>query len=267
MRKGWIRSYYDACAFYSWEPQHLCKPKKRQPGEDLEQSMLKALMRREVPLNHLFDFFFALVPASVVDFISDDVFGQYPDSEAQLIGRDFVTRYNLPGEVTQPDLLFDGASIRAIELKIGSKTSAEQLTKYAYLFEMMDRSVGANRSRKLLLIGDGSAEKIAQPSLIELVVQRQLDGFISNPDASEWIVKKSDPETVRAALERMALAFVNYTWLAERLKLVSDQLTGDGLSFDIARSLFSGLLEEITRREFSPRPGQRIFWPGQHPLE
>ena len=80
-------------------------------------------------------------------------------------------------------------------------------------------------------------------------------------------MKKSDPETVRAELERMALAFVNYTWLAERLKLVSDQLTVYGLSFDIARSLFSGLLEEITRREFSPRPGQRIFWPGQHPLE
>ncbi len=152
-RYHWNQQYYDNMAFHFWEPHHIGRTRNPESPIRTEAKAIAKLRGLETILNHQMELFFRLAPNDLVQGLFVSAFGpEFTDSYC-VIGREYHRTFAVEG-VTQPDLLFEGTfSVAAIELKLGAKTSLEQIVKYAALFTLMPP---ARRAYGLLLMGPKS---------------------------------------------------------------------------------------------------------------
>lgn len=145
MGRSWTDSYYDSLEHYFWTSERLGhKPdpdrKLKKPGE-----VFARLKRLEGPLNHILGLFFALAPPRFVAHLFEQHAALGIDEFATYLGGD-VQALCESDSATQPDFAFDSpACFLTIEAKIDSKSSIEQVAKYALLHQRAD----AQRPRKM----------------------------------------------------------------------------------------------------------------------
>ena len=127
----WTSEYYDVMEFYYWEPQHLGKIKNPKSRYNNQFKSLEHIRNMEVSLNHMFNVFFRLTPSKFVSDLLSTTCNVVADSKLSMQGRYDVRKFS---KMVQPDLLFVSDNINfSIEMKIGAKSSLEQVYKYALL--------------------------------------------------------------------------------------------------------------------------------------
>lgn len=173
---SWENAYWDAIEELYWEPSllglksipkkyrsqsetHVCIPADALPaGGSLYARPQKAvdnisrLRRLEVPLNHLFDICFSLVPSSVLQSIFLAPLGLVDHGEFERLGREIGSRYDgfADNTATQQDGFFVSPhTLLGIEMKVDAPTSPGQLLKYVAL--MMAEECFSGRRENLIL--------------------------------------------------------------------------------------------------------------------
>lgn len=151
----WHNKYWDALDNLYWTPKHLGLKSigKSNWGEDPRliqfprslvgkagtiytregtyASNAERMRALEETLNHVFDLTFGIVADEVIATLLHKAAGIDDTGPFERLGREAGSRYGWRGNVTQHDGFFvSRSSILCVELKLGSKTSPEQVFKY-----------------------------------------------------------------------------------------------------------------------------------------
>ena len=129
----WNTNYYEILHDYYWEPQNLGRGSSLYTQITNQQEMLGNIRRMEVSLNHVLTLFFSLAPQAFIQHLETTAFGNCSTHTYRSVGI-FELRRSAPHDPTQPDVFLVAAdSCFSIEVKIGAKSSLEQVVKYALL--------------------------------------------------------------------------------------------------------------------------------------
>lgn len=121
----WSDEYREIVEFYWWEPQVFGRSQKNYHRFKTADEMWASVSRKEVPLNHILNVFFALFPLEKLT-----VFG-FDESYRMVSSRTLEQIQRITKNLTQPDLFFVSKKQNiAIELKTSSKSSMAQVEKY-----------------------------------------------------------------------------------------------------------------------------------------
>jgi hypothetical protein len=124
---SWTQAYYNAIEGYFWSPSLIGRAKtgKTKPWHEWHAGLLK----KELPLNHILNLFFALTQQGTRDRCVSHLTG-IPLTGMQFVPSVSVVR-TVSAAFTQPDLIFASASRLAfVELKVGSASDLDQFAKY-----------------------------------------------------------------------------------------------------------------------------------------
>lgn len=130
---SWIEEYQGILEHLFYEPNLIGRSKGTGPFKN-HNDMWLTTSEREVPLNHLLNIFFSLVPLEKLGIgVPDDTYTMVSNSEID-------TRIIATSKMTQPDLIFEGnRNTVSLELKTTSKSSALQALKYAVFNHLTGR--------------------------------------------------------------------------------------------------------------------------------
>jgi hypothetical protein len=263
--RDWTSQYYDTAEFYYWEPQHLGKIKNPKSRYNNQQDVLDHIQNMEVSLNHIFNVFFRIVPSKFINTLLNETcnVGASPVIRADTQG-DFYTqgRYDVLkfSKLVQPDLLFTSEIANfSIEMKIGAKSSLEQVYKYALLHWMEENYTGIKKESVLLYMGVkeefSSLWSEKYPNTDE-VIQAALELDIDNLKirASKTESVKVNWDEVKGILKRTAIGYCSYPTFCTILNVQNQRMQSEASSpecKEMTKNLFDGMWSELSRRGLS----------------
>lgn len=257
MRMGgrdWTDDYYDALWHYAWAPDdldHLSDPQRARKGRPSPNDTIKRLRRLEVPFNHLLGFFFSLAPTPfVVDLFQPLVVAE-ACGDLVFLGRDFERRLRIDG-ITQPDFVFTSdRAFLTIELKIESKSSIEQLQKYAFLHSFVEQS-NPGRTHALLFLTPHQESSLFPGKVGSLLAARnQAAKYLREGVQQKWSMQKVAISRAAELLEDMDALKIRHCSFSDFAKQVC-RFRDMAAPRSVETKLYDGLLQEIARRQLAP---------------
>jgi hypothetical protein len=254
MEISWVDSYYEALEFFYWEPQHIGRKKPVGARFDSADEANQHLRRIEVTLNHNFEQFFRLAPASLRNDLFAELFARPFEQAFTLHGRGVDDEFALE-KVTQPDLLFvSAADVVALEMKISAKCSVEQILKYAVLGLAVELHFGTPRRHCLALLSDGAfarqwQEGFATPEEVRLALaEADLEAFLKRRPVrfQEHALRFTE------IVSQLELAYLDYAGFAAFLRGAQPDASDTTAGAEVYRNLIAGLLAEMRSRQLAP---------------
>jgi len=251
MTDTWTDHYYSALEFFFWEPQHLGRSKSAKSSFRTPAAVFKHLRKMEVTLNHNLQQFLSLAPAALQRRLFTAMFGRDLDLAFTLHGRRVGELFKLEN-CMQPDVVFTALEATvAIEMKLESKSSLQQVMKYGVLALAVELADEARREHYFALLGAGRFEDQWRK---KYVTQEALRVDLAATDAAEFLRKM--PPRFRERADRFAeilgtmhLAFINYETLAAVLTEFAAGAEADTLGAEMLRNLVTGMTKELRIRE------------------
>lgn len=250
MASTWNTEYYDIMSFYYWEPQHLGKksyPESRY--KNIKDAMVH-LKGMEVSLNHQFNFFFRLLPESMFLHFFKSIVSDLAEDNYHYQSCEDVEGLQL-NDATQPDILFLGSkSIIGVELKIGAKTTSEQILKYAMLFYFEQKLSGFAKECNLIFFAPKTFSDLFREKVVsgeELKSGFSVD-MLPDTTRSGGVSLVGHKEAIIELAKSMTITFVSYSEVYTRLddlKAGIDKLTP---YYDALLKLLDGMLNELEIR-------------------
>jgi len=251
MERSWTDSYYDSVEHYFWTSERLGH--KPDPDRKLKRpaEVFARLKRLEEPLNHLLGLFFALAPPRFVVRLFEQHASISIDELPTYLGGD-VQALCQSDSATQPDFAFDCPNcFLTIEAKVDSKSSIEQVAKYALLHQRAD----AQRPRRalgLLYLSRSAPHDLFAGSWkswddVKACVANQLP--LIEKSAFRTMTEEAR-RSVLNTLERMTISSFTYKDLRAAAVSASAEL-GDGEAESVLKRLYQGLCSELTRRSLA----------------
>lgn len=251
----WTDQYYRIVEHYFWSPQRIgrqsCKDGKPRNWKYWQAK----LENQETPLNHIVDIFFHVAPTELLDRIATKLISR-PCSGLQLVHADAET---IDANVVQPDIvLFGPKDLVFLELKVDSKSSVDQLGKYAIAANCICLEAPNIENVDLILVTRDAFRTSpwkrirfrGEPSL-NVAKDEAIRGF--NGDADVWnergiqryLNKNPDQkDNVVGHLSSMDLHLGEYRQIAEVLQeFMAEEPT--------LERLIQGVLAEFKKRELS----------------
>ena len=251
MEDTWIDSYYEALEFFYWEPQHFRRPSD--PGSANTRSGLvkEHLRKMEVTLNQNLHQFFSLAPDSFRNELFGRLFGHEIPGALILEGRNVDTHFKLQN-CMQPDLVFTSDThVLSVEMKVGAKSSLDQVLKYALLGLAVETHLAPLRGHGLVLLGRGDFQDQweerfeSTADLRAALAQADLDSFL-----------KEKPKHLRGQVTRfreiirsLDFHYLQYEELAVYLFSARPAISDSSLGAQVYRKLISGLIGELKERK------------------
>lgn len=185
-QNSWNRKYWDIVDQYYWAPQYIGMKSIPQrlwqkngvmatvPADQVNkdgplytrarkaESHQVWMRHQEEVLNHIFDIAFAIAPDALIEHCFARPLGISDLGPYLSLGREIRQRYcwSKSENVTQHDGLFvSPSSILGVELKLKSKSSPDQVIKYASVFAWEERHSGPRENLGLLYILENPAEE------------------------------------------------------------------------------------------------------------
>jgi len=266
MKDGdWTSQYYDVSEFYYWEPQHLGKIKNPKSRYNNQQDVLDHIQNMEVSLNHMFNVFFRIVPSQFINTLLNEtcnidtspVIHADAQDDFHMQGRYDVLKFS---KLVQPDLLFtSGITNFSIEMKIGAKSSLEQVYKYALLHWLEEKHTGIKKESVLLYMGvkeDFSSLWSEQYPNPNEVIQAAIELDIDNLKIRALKVESIDINwnEVKGILKRTNISYCSYPLFSVILDTQKRRIQGESNSpecKEMTRNLFDGMCSELSRRGLS----------------
>lgn len=189
------------------------------------KDMAAHLHRREETLNHVLDIGLAIAPDALLNLLVANPLGFEDDGPYESIGREVDQRFGITENAFQQDGFFvSNRSALAIEIKLKSSSSPEQVLKYALMLAMEEAITGQRENIGLLYVvpsgteddlwrGCGLDGPRMRPDLIELVRSRKM------PGALQRLLEPREGQ-VRDLMDRMNLACVSWTWVRDKIVTV-----------------------------------------------
>jgi hypothetical protein len=216
--------------------------------------VLKKFRAMEVTLNHNLRQFFLLAPDSLRNRLFGHLFEPPFHGSFAMQGRGVDRDFHLDN-CMQPDFLFVSATdVVSIEMKIASKSSkssVDQVLKYALLGVAVELQQGKERRHSLILLGPGKF-----PALFRnrFETEAKLRDSLAGEDLAAFLKNKpkrfrGEQERLKRIVEHMRVQFLGYSGLAEFLQ---GEIPGEGdpsPGAEVYRKLIDGLLQEIRLRE------------------
>jgi hypothetical protein len=140
-------------------------------------------------------------------------------------------------------------------MKIGAKSSLEQVYKYALLHWLEQQHSGVERQSVLLYIGKGGfqdlwSEKFTNiQDVIDAAIQSNIDKLKTRAEKVEGMA--IDWDEVENVLSKTVIGYCNYQDFSEILNNYSNSLHSDSDCYETVAKLFDGLTEELQRRGLS----------------
>jgi len=248
--KAWTSEYYDVMEFYYWEPQHLGKIRNKESRYNNAKEALEHIRNMEVSLNHMFNVFFRLAPSSFTNQIIDKYFKKDIKDKFKLQGRYSVSEFSA---LVQPDLLFSSKETNfSIEMKIGAKSSLEQVYKYSLLHWLEQEHNKKSKKSLLLYIGKDDFTSLWRErfstieELKEAVVTSDIEKLKTKASKIEKVEVNWDE--VKKLVEETTVAYCSYSQFATMLKASANQLPKNNEATETVVKLFSGLYSELKGR-------------------
>jgi hypothetical protein len=135
MKSNRTEIIYDIYSFLYREPQHIGRMKNPESKYDTYDKAMAHLKNMEVTLNHLTNVFFTFLPSKLLHQFFESAL-QQPlwSDEYDIFVRSLENVVDDIGDFTQPDAFFVGnKNTISIEMKVGAKSSLEQVMKYGLL--------------------------------------------------------------------------------------------------------------------------------------
>jgi len=249
----WTDLYYDIIENYFWAPQTIGR-KSAGPSHPWN-FWKKKLESQEVPLNHMLNLFFHIVPQELLDISVSALLTRDMSGMEIVIPKEGT----IGGNITQPDIIFrNESSLVFVEMKVDSKSSIDQFTKYAIAALLLTREEPKLSSVDLVMLGrqdvhqkiwnDADQLSLCDEQSVRSVALRGL-----NENPSIWKEKgvqrhlKEHPEDLGPLSDQvgsMGLHLASYTTLAAVLKeYAAAEKTVD--------RLIAGILNEFEVRQLT----------------
>lgn len=250
---SWNQKYWDMLANIYWTPRflglksiprkkwtisqtHISIPKNEIPANSAiyyrkraEPEQMAYLRSQEETLNHFFNLTLALAGDEVVRRLLFEPLGFDGNGPIKSLGREVKARYGWKGNVTQQDGFFvSPESMVGIELKLGSKTTSDQVLKYVTLMHCEELITGKRLSVGLLfIVPDTSRDSIWEQCGIAgsgEIDESYLDGVITE-DLAKHMQERIEKhgEAYRGFLNRLTLGAISWSDFDESMsEIVSD---------------------------------------------
>jgi len=249
----WTSEYYDVMDFYYWEPQHLGKIKNPRSKYHNPQKSLEHIQKMEVSLNHMFNVFFRLAPSNFTNNLLAEVCNICIEDKFSMCGSDVVMGFS---KSVQPDLLFTSDDTNfSIEMKIRTKSSLEQVYKYALLHWLEQQHSNKNKQSVLLYIGIGSFQNlwsdkfISEQNLIDSVLSSDLNVLKSRVEKFENIdINWTEVDSI---LSNTIIRHCTYDDFNNLLNKYIKSSIVETISYETLTKLFNGLSLEMKRRRLT----------------
>jgi len=261
----WTSQYYDVSEFYYWEPQHLGKIKNPKSRYNNQQDVLNHIQNMEVSLNHMFNVFFRIVPSKFINTLLDEtcnidtspVIRTDVQDDFYMQGRYDVLKFS---KLVQPDLLFTSEIANfSIEMKIGAKSSLEQVYKYALLHWLEEKHTGIKKESVLLYMGVKEKfsslwpEQYSNPDeVIQAALELDIDNLKLRASKTESVEVNWDE--VKDILKRTNIGYCSYPLFCTILDVQKHRIQNESNSHEckeMTRNLFDGMWSELSRRGLS----------------
>ena len=246
----WNNVYYDILQEYYWDPKLIGRVPANPAIFANDREMLGNLRRMEVSLNHILALFFSLAPQDYVCGLEREVFGDTTDKTYRNVGI-FELRQNAPHDPTQPDIFMASAdTCFSVEVKIGAKSSLDQVVKYALLHSCHEKRTGEVLRSRLMYLTPRPVAKTWGEKFSDVETMRvALDGF----DFATFL-KKSKMSKVLTAAEleaasrSMEVSHITFERFHQITKTYAESISPGVRFADSARKLVDGLIHELEFR-------------------
>ncbi len=246
----WNAVYYDIIQEYYWDPRVLGRVPANPAIFANESEMLGSLRRMEVSLNHMLALFFGLAPQDYIRRLETESFGDSTDEIYHNVNL-FELRRTAPHDPTQPDVFLTSAdTCFSVEVKIGAKSSLDQLVKYALLHRDHERRTGGNLKSRLMYLTPRPVSKTWGENFADVGNMRTaLEDFdypalLKKARASESL----SAEDLKSAALSMEVVHMTFDHFNEFTRAYAGSISSDTPYADTARKLFDGILHEFEFR-------------------
>jgi len=124
----WTDLYYRVVEHYFWKPQGIGRKSDPEKPSHPWKYWQGKLESQETPLNHILDLLFHIAPEELLDNVISALIGRQI-SNLQLVS---PTPGTIDGNIVQPDIIVSNSTeLVFVEMKVDSKSSIDQFTKYA----------------------------------------------------------------------------------------------------------------------------------------
>lgn len=187
------------------------------------------LLAQEEVLNHVFEIAYGIAPDSLIAESLLRPLGFVDEGEFNSIGREVGERYRKfeKSQFQQQDGFFvSSETAMGVELKLGSKSSPDQILKYSMLLALEEHHSGSKRQIGLLYILPDAGESLWKDCGIS-------GPFITSEYFSMIEIAKSDvvkdfyfrhEQAMRSVLNRMVLGAISWADFSRSLSFYQDQL-------------------------------------------
>ena len=218
------------------------------------REVFRALRRNEDPLNHVLMIFFRLAPKEFTQALFERWCEEPATPEFQIQNRYQVDSLLGVG-FTQPDLFFIHPNESfMIEMKVDSKSSADQVLKYVALSHLESKRHGTTKPMRLCYLGKGGVETIfkGSPSSSNEVIDRARKLNRSEYRQKWKFLDDADWMAIDERLESMTLMFKTYHDLDLVLDQYESNLKSESPYVDPVAELFKGVRGELRCRGLVP---------------
>jgi hypothetical protein len=240
--------------FYYWEPQHLGKIKDPKSKIQNIDSALSHIAKMEVSLNHQFNLFFQLLPSDLVNNIFKKIDHRYiSNNRLSYQSVEDIGVLNL-NDSTQPDVFFKSKTdLVAVEFKLGTKSSIEQLLKYATLFAFTELHQENNFNYYLIYVGRDKFSSLFKEKFQDIdLVQPHLD-IAHLPDTTKKgnINLVPHKKKIIKIGKAVNLSFVNYQDLYDIFENCIQSIDKHNPYAETIEKLLSGMNNELVFRKLA----------------
>jgi hypothetical protein len=256
--ESWVDRYYEALDFLYWEPQHLGRAKAVNSKLNTLTKVQMHLRLMEVTLNHLIKQFFSLAPSSFRNRLFECGLTGPVSGDLLMVGSNFDREYNLQNS-TQPDFLFTTAEgTFSLEMKIDSRSSVQQVLKYALLALAVELKQGNKQMKhSLVFLAKGSFPNLWETrgaftsvEALKQTLAKETHTFLNGKQKHFQELEQRYSEIV----DSLSIGFISYESFAALLQNEID-LTDGGIGSLVYRKLLSAMLGELTRRRLTEPHG------------
>lgn len=218
------------------QPDYLLIPRTEVPsGNSIYTRSIKSidmtahLHRREETLNHVLDIGLAIAPDALIQRLIAKPLGIDDTGPFESIGREVDQRFGITENAFQQDGFFvSSQSALALEIKLKSPSSPEQILKYALMLALEESVTGSKQDIGLLYVVPQETEDALwrscglngarmRPDLVEFVRSRKKSGTLLR-------LMEQHLDRVADVLLRMTLGCVSWTWLRDEIASIEATL-------------------------------------------
>jgi hypothetical protein len=250
---NWIDSYYEGIEFFNQEPQHIGRKQYADATFNTFDKVQEHLRCMEVTLNHNLKQFFLLAPNGFRNDFCEELFGTPFSVRFKMHGPQVDKDFALENCV-QPDFLFTSDEhVVCVEMKVGAKSSIDQVLKYALLGLAVEGGQEKQKAHYLVLLGSGT---IAKQFPQHFDTTSKVMDAVRGQDMAEFLRNKpvhlrNQQERFEQIVSQMRLEFVNYEGFARFLLNAAPSLDDETPGAEVFRNLIFGVVSELKRRHLA----------------